>query len=313
MQTFDMDSLGRIITDLSQFDPAPVHDGNGFSAVTRRATLRLIERLECLLFPIQHAWSDAVEGSRRNARLELLGVVTWDLAHQIHRASPHHCEEAEASCPRLTDAFETALGFVGDLPKILYGLTLDLDAAFKGDPAARDRSEIISSYPGLYAIMVYRLAHRLWEYQVPLLPRLMTEIAHSETGIDIHPGARIGSSFFIDHGTGVVIGETTEVGDQVTLYQGVTLGALNFPRDAAGNIIRGQKRHPTIGDRVVIYSGATILGGSTVIGEGSVIGGNVWLTESVPAFSRVIAQPKIQLKSTNPEGGTMTVGKDSHG
>lgn len=300
MSTFDMNSLGQIIGELSQYDPYPIHDGNGFSAVTRRATVRLIERLECLLFPMQHAWSDSVEGSRRNARLELLGVVTWDLAHQIHRASPHSCDGGGTECPRLSEAFETSLGFVADLPAILQGLTLDLDAAFNGDPAARDRSEIISSYPGLYAIMVYRLAHRLWEYDVPLLPRLMTEIAHSATGIDIHPGARIGSSFFIDHGTGVVIGETTEVGKEVTLYQGVTLGALNFPRDEEGRIIRGQKRHPTIGDRVVVYSGATILGGNTVVGEGSVIGGNVWLTESVPAYSRVIAQPKIQLKSGTP-------------
>ncbi len=300
MNTFDIDSLSRVIANLSQHDPHPLHDGNGFSAVTRSATVRLIEHLECLLFPMQHAWSDAVEGSRRNARLELLGVVTWNLAHQIHRANPHSCEVGMTACPRLSEAFEMALTFVQDLPLILQGLTLDLDAAFNGDPAARDRYEIISSYPGLYAVMVYRLAHRLWEYEVPLLPRLMTEIAHSETGIDIHPGARIGTSFFIDHGTGVVIGETTEVGNQVTLYQGVTLGALNFPRDEDGHIIRGQKRHPTIGDRVVIYSGATILGGTTIIGEGSVIGGNVWLTESVPAYSRVIAQPKIQLKSGTP-------------
>ncbi|HWX40657.1 MAG TPA: serine acetyltransferase, partial [Blastocatellia bacterium] len=148
--------------------------------------------------------------------------------------------------------------------------------------------EIILSYPATYAITAYRAAHELNKLGVMLLPRMLTELAHARTGIDIHPGAQIGESFFIDHGTGVVIGETTIIGNHVKLYQGVTLGALSFAKDEKGRLIRGQKRHPTIEDNVVIYAGATILGGDTVIGEGSVIGGNVWLTESVPPGSRVV-------------------------
>ncbi|MBU2551663.1 MAG: serine acetyltransferase, partial [Proteobacteria bacterium] len=163
----------------------------------------------------------------------------------------------------------------------------DIRAAIEGDPAAGSPDVIIFSYPGLFAITVYRLAHVLNHLDVPLLPRIMTEFAHSQTGIDIHPGAHIGGSFFIDHGTGVVIGQTCVIGDRVRLYQGVTLGALSLPRDA-GRSLKDTKRHPTIEDDVTIYSGATILGGQTVIGARSVIGGNVWLTESVPPDTKVI-------------------------
>jgi len=172
-------------------------------------------------------------------------------------------------------------------------LAKDVQAAYDGDPAAGCIDEIILSYPAVYAITAYRAAHELHQMGVPLLPRMLTELVHSRTGIDIHPGAQIGESFFIDHGTGVVIGETTIIGNNVKLYQGVTLGALSFPKDEKGRLIRGHKRHPTIEDNVVIYSGATILGGDTVIGERSIIGGNVWLTESVPPGSRVAqAEPK---------------------
>jgi serine O-acetyltransferase len=159
-------------------------------------------------------------------------------------------------------------------------------AAYQGDPAAKGFDEIIFSYPGLFAITVYRIAHQLHEQGVPLLPRIMTEYAHSMTGIDIHPGAHIGESFFIDHGTGVVIGETCEIGKRVRIYQGVTLGALSVQREEVEGL-RNRKRHPTLEDDVIIYSGATILGGNTVIGSRSVIGGNVWLTESVPSDTQV--------------------------
>jgi serine O-acetyltransferase len=170
-------------------------------------------------------------------------------------------------------------------------------AVYDGDPAANSYDEIIFSYPGIYALGVYRVAHKLFEYGVPLLPRIMTEHAHSTTGIDIHPGARIGERFVIDHGTGVVIGETTVIGKNVRIYQGVTLGALSLPKDA-GNQFRGKKRHPTIEDDVIIYSGTTILGGNTVIGARSVIGGNVWLTESVPPDTSVILEtPRLIYKS----------------
>jgi serine O-acetyltransferase len=170
----------------------------------------------------------------------------------------------------------------------------DVEAAYSGDPAAKSFAEIILSYPSIKAVTIQRIAHVLYNAGVPLLPRIMTEHAHQATGIDIHPGARIGHSFFIDHGTGVVIGETTDIGDRVKLYQGVTLGALSFDLDKDGNMIRGVKRHPTIEDDVTIYAEATILGGGTVIGKGSVIGGNVWLTDSVTAGSKVIVEPTFK-------------------
>ena len=173
------------------------------------------------------------------------------------------------------------------MPELRKILALDVQAAYDGDPACKSLDEVIFCYPGLEAVTVYRLAHILHGLGVPLVPRMMTEWAHSRTGIDIHPGAQIGRYFFIDHGTGVVIGETTEIGEWVKLYQGVTLGALSFAADAEGNLVRGKKRHPTIEDRVVIYANATILGGETVIGRGSVIGSSVWLTRSVAAGTTV--------------------------
>jgi serine O-acetyltransferase len=188
---------------------------------------------------------------------------------------------------------------VESIPQIRTLLATDVRAAFEGDPAAKSYDEIVFSYPGVFAIMVYRCAHQLHEQQVPLLPRIMTEYAHSFTGIDIHPGAEIGESFFIDHGTGVVIGETTVIGKNVRLYQGVTLGALSLPKDA-GKRLRGKKRHPTIEDDVIIYAGATILGGDTVIGARSVIGGNVWITESVPPDTKVfLERPGLVMRSVH--------------
>jgi serine O-acetyltransferase len=168
------------------------------------------------------------------------------------------------------------------LPDIRAKLNLDVQAAFEGDPAATSEAEVIVAYPGLAALTAHRIAHFLYQREVPLLPRIMSEYIHHQTGIDIHPGANIGDSFFIDHGTGVVIGETTSIGDNVKIYQGVTLGALSVKKSLAK-----EKRHPTIEDNVTIYAGATILGGDTVIGHDSVIGGNVWLVQSVPPFSRV--------------------------
>ena len=190
------------------------------------------------------------------------------------------------------DPEEVALAFVGQLPAIRGLLAEDVEAAFEGDPAAKSFAEILVSYPSIRSIAVYRIAHELQRLAVPILPRMMTEKAHDRTGIDIHPGARIGRRFFIDHGTGVVIGETTEIGDNVRLYQGVTLGAKS-PRHAMS--LRGVKRHPTLEDDVTIYAGATILGGDVVVGRGSVIGGNVFLLESVPEDSRVVGEPPSYL------------------
>jgi len=191
--------------------------------------------------------------------------------------------------------------FVRRLPAVRTLLAADVEAAYEGDPAARSYALIVGTYPALYAIPIYRIAHELHQLGVPILPRLMTEHAHDRTGIDIHPAAKIGRRFFVDHGTGVVIGETCAIGDNVRIYQGVTLGARS-PRQ--GEVLRGVKRHPTIEDDVVIYAGATILGGETVIGRGSVIGGNVWLVHSVPEESRVtLEQPRLVVRPRSGAGG----------
>ena len=188
------------------------------------------------------------------------------------------------------------LELLESIPEIRRLLATDIRATFEGDPAARNTDEIVFSYPGIQATAVYRVAHRLYELGVPMLPRMMTEYAHTITGIDIHPGAEIEEGFAIDHGTGVVVGETTQIGKNVRIYQGVTLGALSLPRDA-GDRLRGRKRHPTVEDDVIIYAGATILGGETVIGARSFIGGSVWLTESVPPDTTVLMEtPRLIYK-----------------
>ena len=190
------------------------------------------------------------------------------------------------------DARKIVDDFARRLPDVRKVLETDVQAAYEGDPAATSRMEVVMAYPGMYAVTVHRLAHELHRLKVPVLPRVMSEIAHSKTGIDIHPGATIGEGFFIDHGTGVVIGETTVIGRNVKLYQGVTLGALSFPKDEkTGMLMKGHKRHPNVEDNVVIYAGATILGGDTTIGHDSEIGGNVWLMESIPPHSRVYNKP----------------------
>ncbi len=193
-------------------------------------------------------------------------------------------------CPG-RDAKAIVAEFVSRLPEVRRLVETDIEAAYDGDPAATSRIEVVMAYPGLYAVTVHRLAHELYNLKVPILPRVMSELAHSKTGIDIHPGATIGERFFIDHGTGVVIGETTVIGRNVRLYQGVTLGGLSFDKDRSGVLVKGLKRHPNIEDNVVIYANATILGGSTTIGHDSEVGGNVWLKDSVPPFSRVYNKP----------------------
>ncbi len=190
-----------------------------------------------------------------------------------------------------------AIELLKRLPKLRRVLATDVQAAFDGDPACQTTDEVVFCYPGFEAITVYRIAHELTDLDVPFIPRMMTEWAHKETGIDIHPGAQIGDYFFIDHGTGVVIGETCEIGEHVKLYQGVTLGALSFPTDADGLLIRGKKRHPTIEDHVVVYANATILGGKTVIGKGSVIGSSVWLTKSIaPQTTVTLEKPQLRVR-----------------
>lgn len=187
---------------------------------------------------------------------------------------------------------KTVLDILSSLPRVKRALISDAIAIYEGDPAATSPLEVMTCYPGFYAVAVQRIAHVFYLKGIPYLPRIMTEHAHSKTGIDIHPGAGIGDSFCIDHGTGVVIGETAEIGNNVKIYQGVTIGARIFERDGEGRLIKGKKRHPTIGNDCIIYAGATILGGDTVIGDGCIIGGNVWLTHSLPTGSRVYYDKK---------------------
>ncbi|MBQ1891161.1 MAG: hypothetical protein II164_02320, partial [Firmicutes bacterium] len=210
-----------------------------------------------------------------------LSLIEARLARQIAMAC--HFSDHEVSL----DPEDTAREFVEQLPEIKRLLLTDIEALYEGDPAAKIRDEVIICYPGFYAIAVYRMAHVLYEMGVPLLYRMMTEYAHERTGVDIHAGAKIGEYFFIDHGTGIVIGETTTIGDHVKLYQGVTLGAKSFELDENGNPIKNIKRHPNIGNNVVIYANATILGGRTFIGDNSIIGASTWIIESVPEGSRV--------------------------
>lgn len=223
------------------------------------------------------------------------------LKNQIEIALLYHGEEPEEAA---THADRTTCGFFEQLPEVQRLLLTDVQAGFDGDPAAKSKEEIIFSYPGLFAIYVYRLAHVLYKEEIPFIPRVMSEYAHGRTGIDINPGATIGEYFFIDHGTGVVVGETTEIGNNVKLYQGVTLGALST---RMGQQLANVKRHPTIRDNVTIYSNSTVLGGETVVGENTIIGGNTFITESIPANTKVsakspelvIKKPKSQVSATN--------------
>jgi serine O-acetyltransferase len=221
------------------------------------------------------------------------------LSEQVENAFRHQAVRGGQDIDGISERAATATnGFLMSLPHVRALLATDVQATFDGDPAATSLDEIIFSYPGLWGVMIYRLAHELHIREVPLIPRIMGEFAHSRTGIDIHPGATVGKAFFIDHGTGVVIGETSIIGDHVKIYQGVTLGALST---RGGQALRGVKRHPTIQDHVTIYSGASVLGGDTVIGEGAVINSNVFVTQSVPPHTRVSTKnPELQYRDKKP-------------
>jgi serine O-acetyltransferase len=271
--------------------------------------VRILSDLEEVFFPGYRFDSPADDPSFEIFIRRHLDTVYDSLFVQVVKSLPYRWKgeyarsqgvqplpNVEAEAERIVSAFFKRL------PAIRALLKKDVAAAYAGDPAALSYAEVILSYPALRATTAHRVAHELYRLQVPLIPRMMSEYIHSETGIDIHPGARIGESFFIDHGTGVVIGETSEIGDRVKLYQGVTLGAKSFPLDEHGNPIKAIKRHPTIEDDVIIYAGATILGGDTVIGRGSVIGGNVWITASVPPYCTVL-QPLPEPIVKPPNGG----------
>ena len=266
-----------------------------------------LEDMREILFP----------GYRRREGLHLgnVGYYIGDLIDSLHdrliiqisRALAHESrvsgdQDAKGEVDHEARAQDITIDLLVRIPDLRRLLAKDVQAAFDGDPACQNLDEVIFCYPGLEAITVYRIAHELLKLGVPFIPRMLCEWAHKETGIDIHPGSTIGDHFFIDHGTGVVIGETTEIGNHVKIYQGVTLGALSFPTDADGNIIRTMKRHPTIEDRVVIYASATILGGKTVIGHDSVVGSSVWLTRSVdPHTTVMLEKPALRMRNEVPD------------
>jgi serine O-acetyltransferase len=268
---------------------------------SREAIAEILQRVLDLMYPGYFG--------RRDLSIENLGAhlaqSLAELAPRIEREMEHclcYGREREVGRSEFGEcaprAHELTQIFLGRLPEIRALLVRDVQAAFDGDPAATNLDEVILAYPGVLAVSVYRIAHALHDLGVPMMARIMTEWAHSRTGCDIHPGARIGPAFFIDHATGVVIGETTEIGEGVKLYQGVTLGALSLPKDASGQIIRGRKRHPTVENGSTLYANATVLGGQTVVGAESVIGGSVFLTRSIPARSRVsLKEPDLRVAS----------------
>jgi serine O-acetyltransferase len=266
---------------------------------SREAIVEILASVLDLMYPGYFGRQDL---NRENLGAHVAQMVTA-LAPKLEREIEHclcYGREREAGRPEFGEcaprAREVAQIFLHRLPEIRELLIRDVQAAFDGDPAALNLDEIILAYPGVLAVSVYRIAHALYDLGVPMMARIMTEWAHSKTGCDIHPGATIGAAFFIDHATGVVIGETTHIGDGVKLYQGVTLGALSLPKDASGQIIRGRKRHPTVENGSTLYANATVLGGQTVVGADSVIGGSVFLTRSVPPRSRVsLKEPELRV------------------
>jgi serine O-acetyltransferase len=260
----------------------------------RRAVIEALNHLKPIVYLGFYATRPLNHGNLRYAISEHLHPAYEILVEQIGRAVLYEMACCRTTVPRDSDWAEgVVVRLFSTLAQLRDLLNLDVQAAVAGDPAAKSVEEVVFSYPAIQAITTYRIAHELYRESVPMIPRILSEHAHGKTGIDIHPGAQIGHSFFIDHGTGVVIGETCVIGNNVKLYQGVTLGALSLPREPDGTLARHRKRHPTIEDNVTIYSGATILGGDTVIGEGSVIGGNVWLTESVPRRSKVTYDARL--------------------
>ncbi|MCX8033442.1 MAG: serine acetyltransferase [Thermoleophilia bacterium] len=275
------------------------HTHIGFEPIpSRQAVAEIVDRVRELLFPGFFSPQTLDPVSYRYAIGQTANTLFDLLADQIIRSIRHDCFRFKRDCTDCQErGYAAALELLASIPEIRRVLALDIQATFDGDPAAKSTDEIVYCYPGLQAVALYRVAHRLLKLEVPILPRMITEYMHSLTGIDIHPGAEIGEAFVIDHGTGIVIGETTKIGNRVRVYQGVTLGALSLPA-GAGDLYRGKKRHPTIEDDVIIYSGATILGGDTVIGARSIIGGNVWLTESVPPDTVVLMENATLIKKS---------------
>jgi len=298
------DRLPAIIDDLvaSSRDPNLLAHVDAELTPSVEKAVEILQRTKRLLFPgyfnDQVLDNNQLEYAIGMEATRLFEILSAEIALSIK----HDCQRYDMVCTHCQErGQQEAIRFLERLLEIRKILTTDVHAAYQGDPAAKTIDEVVISYPGVLAITVHRIAHQLRRQDIPLLPRMMSEYAHSITGIDIHPGATIGSSFFIDHGTGVVIGETTEIGEWVRIYQGVTLGALSLPKEEVEQL-RYAKRHPTIEDDVTIYAGATILGGETVIGRSSVIGGSVWITSSVPSGTKVfLAPPKLIYKNSEPQ------------
>ncbi|MEK5230561.1 serine O-acetyltransferase EpsC [Lysinibacillus sp. FSL K6-0232] len=286
------EKVPEITNSLKDINRQYVDIENSIGFVGRNQIYKILDNFHEVLFPGIHT-APPIDDTRinivssnklRETALDLRDIIEKVLIYNMEYSGPENCTCQE-------DADRIVMNLISQFPKIRQILQTDIQAAYNGDPAALSTEEILLSYPSIVAIYTHRIAHELYEMGVPIVPRIMSEYAHSVTGIDIHPGATIGESFFIDHGTGVVIGETCSIGKNVKIYQGVTLGALSFPLDENGNPIKGIKRHPNIEDNVVIYAGATILGGETTIGHNSVLGSNIWLMNSIPPHSRVYNSP----------------------
>ncbi|MBQ7401671.1 MAG: serine acetyltransferase [Lentisphaeria bacterium] len=289
--------IGRIFE--SYADDIAVNRNDRSNLPRESEILKVLGGLLELIFPGYAEREAHSPATLRYAVGEIVTSLNMSLNSLFLRAYLFNCKNSgKKDCDCRAEAATAARELLEAIPSLRESMKLDIQAAYAGDPAARSLDEIVLSYPGVKAITIQRIAHKLYQLKVPMIPRMMTEYAHRITGIDIHPGAKLGKGVFIDHGTGVVIGETAELGDDVKIYQGVTLGALSFPKDACGMIIKGAKRHPTIEDGVTIYAGATILGAVT-IGKKSVIGGNVWLTESTePGTKITIATPELTINKS---------------
>lgn len=298
--------LSQLVENLSNPEGAMAHirpsGGRQHVLPSRERIVELTENLRSILFP---GYFGREELNFNNTTFHigaLLDKVKRLLVQQIQRIIIYQNEDLETGKSASADEAEQITDtFLSRLPQIQQLLATDVKAAYERDPAAKSHAETVFCYPGIIGITNHRIAHEFYQLGVPLLPRIISEYAHSSTGIDIHPGARIGREFFMDHGTGIVIGETCIIGERVRIYQGVTLGARNFPADENGNLVKGIQRHPIVEDDVVIYGGANILGRIT-IGSGSVIGGNVWLTRSVPAGSKVVQARNRDQKFSNGGG-----------
>ncbi|MCX7048969.1 MAG: serine acetyltransferase [Candidatus Sumerlaeota bacterium] len=287
-QRDQLDSVVERLLKTYQDDKAINHI-DGLNLPQRQGVYEALDGFFRVIYPGYMGEDSVRHTNQRYFVGELMAEIAEKMADQITKAFMFQCRMTNcesAECGRM--AADVVGRLMEKLPELREVLKDDIAAAYEGDPAASSFEEICTSYPFITVITTHRIAHELYCENVPLIPRIMSERSHSVTGVDIHPGAQIGRHFFIDHGTGVVIGETTNIGNNVKMYQGVTLGALSFKKDASGAIVKGGKRHPTIQNSVTIYAGATILGGETVIGEGATIGGNTWITSSVPAGAMVV-------------------------